>query len=119
ALLADLTSDLPAGGAGVPYSFTLKAAGGTPPYNYVQSSFIPLPTGLTLSPTGVISGTTSLTGRFIVAPIVTDAAGRTLNSPAMGLVIAPPGTRVPPVIVNFACALAAASSTARYAYLTS
>ena len=42
-----------------------NAAGGTPPYTYAQSPLVPLAeTALTLNSTGVVSGTTSLTGRI-------------------------------------------------------
>jgi hypothetical protein len=94
-LLLTASRELPSGRAGVPYSFTLKAAGGTAPYTFAQSPFFPLPTGLSLSSTGVVSGTTTLTGRFTVAPVITDAAGRTLNSPTLGLTIAPAGATLP------------------------
>jgi len=116
ALLADLSIDLPSGRSGVPYSFTLKAAGGTPPYAYAQSPFFPLPAGLTLTAAGVIQGTTSLTGRFIIAPIVTDSAGRVLNSPNMGLVIAPAGAALPLVLGNFDGDLPGASAGAPFAF---
>ena len=94
-LLLTAPRELPPGRAGVPYSFTLKAAGGTLPYTFAQSPFQPLPPGLSLSSAGVVSGTTTLTGRFIVAPVITDASGRTLNSQTLGLTIAPAGAPLP------------------------
>jgi hypothetical protein len=56
------------------YSATLKATGGKLPYVWTLSSGN-LPTGFTLSPTGVISGTTTDTGGFDIDVEVTDALG--------------------------------------------
>ena len=48
-------SPLPGGTVGTPYLQTLTAAGGTPPYNWsITGDSVP---GLTLTPTGVLSGT--------------------------------------------------------------
>ncbi|HTO45284.1 MAG TPA: putative Ig domain-containing protein [Burkholderiales bacterium] len=47
---------LPAAQVGVPYSFTLTATGGTPPYAWSLASGS-LPAGLSLSASGLISGT--------------------------------------------------------------
>lgn len=54
------------------YSQMLQASGGTPGYtwNIVSGS---LPTGLTLTPNGVISGTPSAAGTFAFAATVTDS----------------------------------------------
>ena len=40
----------------VPYSFTFTASGGTPPYSWSLNSGSRLPTGLILSPSGVLNG---------------------------------------------------------------
>src|SRR5262249_19103293 len=48
---------LPDATAGVPYSTTITASGGTPPYTYSIAFGDPAPDGLTLdSETGVLSG---------------------------------------------------------------
>lgn len=47
---------LPAAPLLLPYSFTLNAAGGTPPYTWSKVGF-ELPDGITLSASGVLSGT--------------------------------------------------------------
>jgi Putative Ig domain len=69
-------SPLPAGTILVPYSQTLAASGGTPPYTWSLASGT-LPAGLTLSPAGVISGipTSAGTANFVVQ--VADSASQT------------------------------------------
>ena len=57
------TASLPGAGVGVAYSQVLSASGGTAPYLWSVTAGV-LPTGLTLSSAGVISGTTSATGAF-------------------------------------------------------
>src|SRR5205823_7415579 len=63
---------LPSGQVSVPYSFTFKVAGGTPPYTFIESPFSPLPPGLTLSASGVLSGTPGTSGLYAIAPIISD-----------------------------------------------
>ena len=55
------TSSLPAGTVGTAYSQALAASGGTPPYTWALASGT-LPTGLTLSTGGTISGTPTAAG---------------------------------------------------------
>jgi hypothetical protein len=71
--LAAISPDtLPTGTVGVPYSSTMSASGGTPPYSNWgwSSSAIPgvtasnLPPGLTISTAGVISGTPTTAGTY-------------------------------------------------------
>ena len=65
---------------GVAYSFTMAATGGTGPYTWSILSGA-LPTGLTLSSAGVISGTsTAVSGPYNVTIKVTDSAGMTSSS---------------------------------------
>ena len=54
--LSIATTSLTAGSVGVPYSGPLTASGGVPPYTWTLTSGT-LPSGLTLSTSGVISGT--------------------------------------------------------------
>lgn len=62
----------PDGSVSEPYSRTLVATGGAPPFTWRFSGA--LPTGVTLNPnTGVISGTPSAAGTFNFTPQVTDA----------------------------------------------
>jgi hypothetical protein len=59
--------------AGSPYSQTLAATGGTPPYAWSLASGA-LPAGLTLDPgTGIIGGTPTQVGSFNLSVRVTDA----------------------------------------------
>jgi hypothetical protein len=69
-----VTTSLPAGKAGVPYTATLTATGGTAPYTW-QVTGGSLPRGLRLDPrTGVISGRTRDRGTRKVTLTVTDSA---------------------------------------------
>ncbi len=74
------TRSLPGGLAGVFYSQTLEANGGSPPYVWSLSSGV-LPDGLVLNgPSGVISGTLTLRGEFSFTLEVGDSAGQTASS---------------------------------------
>jgi alpha-tubulin suppressor-like RCC1 family protein len=61
---------LPDGTVGLPYAAQLAASGGTPPYTWSASG---VPTGLTLSPSGALSGTPRATLHTTVTVTVTDA----------------------------------------------
>jgi hypothetical protein len=72
AALTITTATLPNGTVGTSYTATtLAAAGGTPPYSWSASG---LPSGLSMSSAGVISGTPTASGSFSVTVQVTDAA---------------------------------------------
>jgi large repetitive protein len=74
------TSTLPAGVAGVAYSATVVATGGTSPYTFSVSPQTPLPSGLLLNPsTGAIGGTTASTGLFSITIAVADLYGFSVN----------------------------------------
>ncbi|WP_254064026.1 putative Ig domain-containing protein [Granulicella sp. S190] len=66
-----LTGSLPNAIVGVPYTQTLTATGGVPPYSY-QISVPSLPAGLSLSTGGVISGTPTTPGASSFTVKVTD-----------------------------------------------
>ena len=65
---------LPTATLGVPYSVALAATGGDPPYTWSRVSGS-LPRGLTLSPSGVVSGTPTKRGNSTFTLRVRDSAG--------------------------------------------
>ncbi len=74
---------LPRAIVGTPYSQQLAISGGTAPYTFILSATSPafdtLPPNLTMSSSGLISGTPTSTGIYEFKVTVTDAAGQTLN----------------------------------------
>jgi DNA-binding beta-propeller fold protein YncE len=95
------TSQLPGGIVGTPYAATLTATGGSPPYAWSTSSF--LPPGLTLTPSGSITGTPTVASTFIIGVQVTDTASVKATA-QVTITIAPaaPGglnITTPPVLV--------------------
>jgi len=70
---------LPAATDTVPYTQTLTATGGTPPYHYQIASGTP-PFGLTLTTAGVLSGIIGTGGIVSFTVTVTDSAAGTPNS---------------------------------------
>jgi len=70
--LAILPPAPPIGTTGEPYSLTLTAANGTSPYTF--SVLSPLPTGMAISSTGVISGTPANSGTTTTQIQVTDSS---------------------------------------------
>jgi hypothetical protein len=91
--LTIITTSLPNGIVGQPYSQQLAATGGTPPYKW--SAATSLPPGLSLTSDGLIQGTPTTAGTFSFTIIVTDSTGvqathtftLTITNPAGG---APP-----------------------------
>ena len=71
--LAITTTNITGGNSGVAYSLTFEAEGGNEPYVWTTAST--LPTGITLSAAGVLSGTTTQTGTFSLTIKVTDKFG--------------------------------------------
>lgn len=68
------TSSLPAATVGVSYSATLTAIGGSPPYTWYVIEGA-LPTGLSLSSSGSITGIPTTTGTFSFRIQATDPPG--------------------------------------------
>jgi len=62
------------GAVGTPASLQLSATGGTAPYTFTATG---LPPGLTISPSGQVSGTPTTAGTYTVTVTVTDSASRT------------------------------------------
>jgi len=71
---------LPNGVNGVSYpAVPLTVTGGQSPYTWSLASGTTLPPGLNLSASGVISGTPTQSGSFVVTIQMTDAGGRTVS----------------------------------------
>jgi len=84
-------SPLPAVTVNTAYTQTLAASGGTAPYTWTVTAGSALPTGLTLSSAGVISGTPTVEGTFTTSITVTDAPQRTAVK-VFSLTVNPVGT---------------------------
>lgn len=69
-LLSLTTPTLPSGTVNQPYSFQLGASGGTAPYTWSATG---LPTGLTCSSSGLISGTPTTAGSYTATITVKDS----------------------------------------------
>lgn len=70
---------LPGGTAGQTYNQNLTASGGTAPYTFSLVTGI-IPNGLTLSPSGLISGTPNTPGTYTITVRVTDNAQQSSDS---------------------------------------
>jgi hypothetical protein len=71
--LVIVTTSLPNGQVGQAYSEQLVASGGTAPYVWSLQAGSTLPAGLTLSPSGLISGTPTAAGTDTIVIQVTDS----------------------------------------------
>ena len=91
--LAVSTTSLPNATMSVAYSHALAASGGTSPYSWSLSSGS-LPTGLTLSSAGAISGTPSVAGSFSFTVSVKDSTGASASA-SLSITV---GTAAPPSI---------------------
>ena len=96
-----VTATLPDGVATESYSGSIKASGGTAPYNYKAAS---LPKGLQMNnSTGAITGTCNSTGQFAFTVYITDSGGKygngqfsvTMNQPPVSISLAPGTLTVP------------------------
>jgi uncharacterized protein (TIGR03437 family) len=121
ASLTITTTSLAGAPSNVPYSQTITAVGGTPPYTFDLLSGT-LPPGLTLAPNGAIAGTPTASGTYNFFIRVTDAGGMTAQA-SYSVVVAGGGPRLiisslPTGIVNqpFAGALLAQGGTAPYTF---
>lgn len=124
ALLSVLTTSLPNGTVGVPYTATLLATGGTSPYTWSQVSGGNMPGGVTLGTSGAFVGTPTTAGTF--GPYVfeaTDSNSDTATSKSMSITISgsalsvtttslPSGT----VGTNYSVTLAASGGTPPYTW---
>lgn len=115
------TSSLPGGTVGTVYpSQSLTATGGTGALTWTMQSGT-LPAGLTLSGTGVISGTPTASGTSPFVVLITDAVGATTTGSLYITVIDPPQITPPTLSTltvgqNAAVTLAATRGTAPYTW---
>ena len=102
--LSPAAGALPGATAGVSYSQTLTASGGTSPYGYAVTAGA-LPVGVTLS-SGTLSGIPTAVGTFNFTVTATDASsvgsgGPYTVSTAYSITVAPPSiTLAPPTLAN-------------------
>lgn len=89
--LAITTTALPDGTVSQSYSGTLQATGGTSPYSWSETSGS-LPTGLSLSTTGQITGTPTSMGNYSFQVQVTDASKHSSSGNVSVKVTGPPPT---------------------------
>lgn len=114
------SSPLPAGTGGQPYSQTLSASGGTPPVNWSIASGA-LPSGLTLTAAGLLSGTPPAASSSAFTVQASDSAGQVVTR-QMTLSIAPPLVINPAPLpggnvgLNYAHLMSAAGGKAPYAW---
>ncbi|WP_278536250.1 IPTL-CTERM sorting domain-containing protein [Delftia acidovorans] len=113
---------------GVSFNETLTASGGATPYTFAMASGSTLPTGLSLSPAGVISGTPTAAGAFSFTVQATDNSSisgqRTYSGSvtAATVVLTPAASTLPAARLNTAYAgqtFTASGGTAPYTYASS
>ena len=92
------TTSLPGGLTGVAYNQTLTASGGLAPYSWTNLSKT-FPKGLSLSPSGVISGTPTASGAFNFTVMATDGLSDSATQ-ALTLTIIVPDTTKPTVTIT-------------------
>lgn len=92
-----LPASLADGAAGKAYSQTLTATGGTAPYTFSVTAGS-LPTGLTLAPTGTLSGTPSASGSFSFTVTVKDGQQFTASQ-AYSVTVTTPAVVVDPAAI--------------------
>ena len=67
----------PVGTVGTPYTFTFQATGGAEPYTWTATN---LPAGLTMSSSGVVSGTPTVSGAITAVVAVKDSSDPALTA---------------------------------------
>ena len=90
---------LPTGSVGTTYSVVLSPSGGTPPYAFQSAYYGDMPPGLSLSPTGVLSGTPTSAGYFYIQANFVDSLGLS-HTEAFGLTIDNSAGQVPAITLG-------------------
>ena len=111
----------PGGWTNTVYGYTLTESGGTAPYTWSVTGSGSLPSGISLSPAGVLSGTPTATGTSSFTVKVTDANGQSATQAASITVAAGVSTTFaapPAAVLNTAYSdtLTAAGGTAPYTW---
>ncbi|KSB89962.1 hypothetical protein AS593_00360 [Caulobacter vibrioides] len=126
--VAITSTSLPAMSVATSYTTTLTASGGTAPYQYALFGGTVLPAGLTLSPTGQISGTPTAGGSFsfqIRAQDSSTGTGAPFFSPAQvyNVTVADPTLALNPTSLSaatqhsaYSATVVATGGTAPYSY---
>jgi len=83
---------------GLPFSETIRVAGGAPPYTFALSPFVPLPPGLSMSAAGEVAGIPLVTGVFPIGVRVTDSSGDTLTFTLGPSLFVMPTGEAPPLL---------------------
>ena len=89
------TTTAATGTVGTAYNFQLQATGGVPPYTWAVGMNSSLPAGLSLSSSGVVSGTPTTAGSFSPSIAVTDETTSNTLSEPVNFTINPNGTPLP------------------------
>ena len=121
--LTILTNSLPSGSINQPYAVALSPTGGTTPYTWgLKAGSSPLPSGLTLSNNGVISGTPTVTKTSTHTITLTDATSLTVEKALQLAIMATPlsimTTSLPQGTANqiYSATLAATGGTGAYTW---
>ncbi|MGA8102224.1 MAG: putative Ig domain-containing protein, partial [Candidatus Acidiferrales bacterium] len=108
--LAISTSSVPAGKVGTAYATTLAATGGTTPYSWSLAGGA-LPSGVSISSAGTISGTPTASGSFTFVAQVTDS-GSPAQTAQMTYSLSVSATTTSPVSITTASLAAGKVGTA-------